>query len=104
MAREINLVPDIKEEMIKALKLRNYIFFGCMVVAAASVAVTFIFGVILGGQQLARDGKKSAIDDLSSKLNSYSELGDTLTIKDQLGNLSTLADNKKVMTRTFNLL
>ena len=27
MAREINLVPDVKEEMIKALKLRNFILF-----------------------------------------------------------------------------
>ena len=27
MAREINLVPDIKNDMIKALKLRNLIFF-----------------------------------------------------------------------------
>ena len=104
MAREINLVPDIKEEMIKTLKLRNYIFFGCIVVAAASVIVTLIFGIIMGGQQLARDGKKAAIEDLSSKLNSYSEISDTLTIKDQLGNLAVLSDNKKVMTRTFNLL
>lgn len=104
MAREINLVPDIKEEMIKTLKLRNYIFFGCIVIAAASVIVTLIFGIIMGGQQLARDGKKTAIEDLSSKLNSYSDLNDTLTIKDQLGNLATLSDNKKMMTRTFNLL
>ena len=40
MAREINLVPDIKGEMIKTLKLRNFIFFLCIVVASASVAVT----------------------------------------------------------------
>ena len=36
MAREINLVPDVKGEMIKALKLRNFIFFLCIIVVAAS--------------------------------------------------------------------
>ena len=104
MAREINLVPDIKDEMINALKMRNYIFFACIVVIAASVGVTLIFGLIAGGQQLARDSKKTTIDSLSEKLNSYSDLNDTLTIKDQLGNVSTLASNKKVLTRTFNAL
>lgn len=104
MAHEINLVPDIKGEMIKTLKLRNFIFFLCIVVASASVAVTLLTGMIAGGQQAAIDGKKSMINKLSSKLNSYSDLNDFLTIKDQLGNLSTLSSNKTVLSRTFNIL
>lgn len=104
MAREINLVPDVKDEMIKALKLRNLIFFICIVVASASVGVTLLFGMILGGQQLALEGKKTMLTTLSDKLNSYSDLSDFLTIKDQLGNLSAISDNKQVLSRTFNIL
>ena len=104
MAREINLVPDIKSEMIKALKLRNFIFFLCIVVAAASVGITVVTGLFMGGQQLALDSKKTTIDNLSNKLNSYSDLNDFLTIKDQLGNIATLTNNKKVLSRTFNIL
>ena len=104
MAREINLVPDIKGEMIKTLKLRNFIFFLCIIVASASVGVTVIFGLIAGGQRLALDSKKNTLDNLSNKLNSYSDLNDFLTIKDQLGNLNTLNDNKNVLSRTFNIL
>ena len=104
MAREINLVPDVKGEMIKALKMRNFILFVCIIVAAASVGVTVVFGLIMGGQQLARDGKKQSIEELSSKLNSYSELGQTLTIKNQVEDISAISDNKQVFTRTFNLL
>lgn len=102
--REINLVPDIKEEMIKTLKLRNFIFFLCIVVAAASVTVTAIFGTIMGGQQIAIDNKKGTIETLSTKLNSYSDLGDFLTIKDQVSNIDTLTSNKQVLSRTFNIL
>ena len=87
MSKDINLVPDIKDEMIKTLKLRNFIFFLCLVIALASIGVTAIFGLIAGGQQLAIEGKKDAIDQLSAKLNSYSDLNDFLTIKDQLGNI-----------------
>lgn len=104
MAREINLVPDIKAEMIKALKLRNLIFFICIIVSVASVSATVIVGLIAGGQQLAIDSKKETLDLLSAKLNSYSDLKDFLTIKDQLGNLSTLSSNQKVLSRTFNVL
>ena len=104
MSKEINLVPDIKDEMIKTLKLRNFIFFLCMVVAVASIAVTVVFGLIAGGQKLAMDNKNETIKQLSTKLNSYSDLGDFLTIKDQLGNIATLTDNKKVFSRTFDVL
>lgn len=102
--REINLVPDIKSEMIKTLKFRNLVFFLCIVIAAASAGVTAILGVIAGGQQLAINSKQNTIDNLSGKIASYEDLGDFLTIKDQLGNISTLTENKKVISRTFNIL
>ncbi len=101
---EINLVPDIKDEMIRSLKLRNFIFFLCIVIAAASVGITAIFGTIAGGQQAAIDGKKQTINNLSSKLKSYGDLDYFLTIKDQLSNLSEITSNKKVLSRTFNVI
>ena len=104
MAREINLVPDIKGEMIKTLKLRNFILFLCIVVASASVAVSIIFAVIAGGQQAIADGKKNTLDTLSKKINSYSDLGDFLTIKDQFNNLSSISNNKKLLSRAFSIL
>lgn len=104
MAREINLVPDIKGEMIKTLKLRNLIYFICIVVGAVGLGATAIVALIMGGQQAALDGKKSTLDGLSQKLNSYSDLDEFLTIKDQVGNISTLTNNKKVLSRTFNIL
>ncbi len=104
MAREINLVPDIKDEMIKTLKLRNFIFFLCIIVASASVAITFLFGLVVGGQQLAINSKKTTLGNLSAKLKSYSDLNDFLTIKSQLSDISTLTSNKQVLSRTFNTL
>lgn len=104
MANEINLVPDIKNEMIKTLKMRNLIFFLCIVVASVSAGVALIFGLIEGGQKLAIEDKKTTINDVSAKLNSYTDLKDFITIQDQLGKISTITDNKKVLSRTFNIL
>ena len=102
--REINLVPDVKGEMIKALKLRNFTFFVCIVVAGISVALIVIFASIAGGQQAVVDGKKNTITNLSAKLNSYSDLGDFLTIKNQLSNIGSISDNKKLLSRTFSVV
>lgn len=102
--REINLVPDVKEEMIKALKLRNLTFFICIVIASASVAITLIFASIAGGQQAIVNAKKNTLANLSAKINSYSDLDDYLTIQDQLSNLDSISDNKKLLSRTFNII
>lgn len=104
MAREINLVPDIKEEMIKALRMRNFTFFVCLVVCAASLGAIIVFAGIAGGQQAAVDGKKNTLTTLSQKISDYSDLSDFLTIKDQLGNLSTITSNKKMFSRTLRLV
>lgn len=104
MAKEINLVPDIKDEFIKALKFRNFVFFLCIVVSASSLIVMLIFLSIAGGQQGFINAKQNTIDALQKKIADYSDLSDFLTIRDQLKNISTITDNKKMMSRTFNIL
>lgn len=104
MAREINLVPDIKDEMIKTLKLRNLIFFICIVIAASSLGSILMFASVAGGQQAIVDSKSNTIDNLTTKIKSYSDLTDFLTIKDQLGNIAEISNNKKVFSRLFNIL
>jgi hypothetical protein len=104
MAREINLVPSSKFETIKAIRIRNFLLFLSIVVAGGAIGVVFVLGTILGGQNLALAGKDNMLGLYSEKINSYTELTDFLTIKDQLGKLHTLADNKNLFSRTFNLL
>lgn len=101
---EINLVPDIKNEMLKTLKLRNFIFFLCIVVSSASLGLVAIFASIAGGQQAVLNSKRETINNLSTKLSSYSDLSDFLTIKDQLGNISSIEGNKKLLSRIFGTL
>lgn len=104
MAKEINLVPDIKDEFIKALKFRNFVFFLCIVVASASTVVILIFLSIAGGQQGFINAKQGTIKLLEEKITSYSDLSDFLTVRDQLSNINEITENKVLMSRTFNIL
>ena len=104
MAREINLVPNSKFEAIKAIKIRNFIMFLCIAVAGGAIAVVFVLGTIVGGQGLILDGKDKMLTAYSEKINSYTELSDFLTIKDQLDKLQTLSNNKNLFSRVFKLV
>ena len=50
---EISLVPDVKSELIKKLKLRNLIFLICIIVAAACIGVLIILFGVTAGQGIA---------------------------------------------------
>lgn len=50
---EINLVPEVKHQMIKAQKLRNLVLFICIVVSAASLGVVAVLFSIKSGQDIA---------------------------------------------------
>ena len=76
MAREINLVSDIKKEMIKALKLRNFIFFLCIVISASAIGIMAILGMVVAGQSIALNEKKQVLNEMSIKINSYEDLTD----------------------------
>lgn len=104
MAKEINLVPDIKEEFIKTLKFRNLVFFICIIVASGSLLVMLIFITIAGGQQGFINAKQNTIAALEQKITDYSDLSDFLTIRDQLGNISLISQNKVMLSRAFNIL
>jgi hypothetical protein len=104
VAKEINLVPDIKDDFIKALKFRNFVFFLCIVVASSSLIVMLIFLSIAGGQQGFITAKQNTISALQKKIEDYTDLSDFLTIRDQLGNIKTITENKTMMSRTFNIL
>lgn len=104
MAKEINLVPDIKNEMILALKRRNLIFFVCIAVVTVSLGVLAFFGMILGGQQLSLSGKANMIKEMSTKINSYTDLSDFLTVRNQLDKLASISNDKLLLSRTFGIL
>lgn len=104
MAREINLVPDIKNEMIKALKLRNFIFFLCIVVSASAIAAALIFGGIAGAQGIALNDKTETLDKMSDAVHDYDDLGDFLTIQGQVEGLNYVSENRNFLSRVFNII
>ncbi len=101
---EINLVPDVKLQMIKAQKLRNLVLYVCILVSAVSIGVVLVLFGIKGGQDIAMANQDGKLKTLSSKLMGYGELGDLVTIQAQLNKLSEIQGNKRVLSRVFGAM
>lgn len=102
---EINLVPDVKQELIHAKRVRAVVIAGAVTIGAIAIGVVVLLAVYSFGVQGVRqsliDGN---IDKKSKELSSVSDLGDMLTIQHQLSELSTLHNNKNIDSRLFDLL
>ena len=101
---EINLVPAVKAQMIKALKLRNLVLFICIVVSASAVGVVLVLFGIKGGQDIAIANQDGKLATMSAKLLGYEELGDLVTLQSQLDKLAGISENKTVLSRVFGAL
>ena len=59
---EINLVPDVIAEMIRAQKMRNLVFFMATVVSIIALGLVLLLFSIKAGQDISLNGKDAQLD------------------------------------------
>lgn len=102
---EINLVPDIKQELIRANRVRTVVVSFAVLVGIIAVGIVVLMAVYLFlGQALRSNLADKAITDKSKQLSDVSDLAKTLTIQHQLSKLTELHDQKNITSRFFDLL
>jgi len=102
---EVNLVPDVKQELINAKRVRALVITGAVFVGLAAIGVVVILAVYLFGVQTLRSTvADSAITSKSNDLKNVPDLAKMLTIQHQLTVLSQLHDQKNIDSRFFDLL
>ena len=102
---EINLVPDVKQELIRAKRIRSLVITGAVFAGLVSIGIVVLMTIYLVGVQTVR----SSIDDDNIKkqysaLSSEPDLAHMLTIQHQLTQLTSYHDEKNIYSRFFDLL
>lgn len=101
---EINLVPDVKQELIKAQRIRSMVVTFSALIGLASIAIVGVLVFYVYAFQGARNYlADKAISDESSKFDKK-DLTKTLTIQNQLTKISNLNGDKKITSRVFDML
>lgn len=102
---EINLVPDVKQELIKAQRVRSTVIsFSIIIAVAVGIIVTLLAIYVFGVQTVRGVVADGAISDGGKKLASVEDLSKTLTIQNQLTKISSLHSDKKIDSRIFDVL
>lgn len=102
---EINLVPDVKQELLSAQRVRSTVITVSIMIGLASIGVVVALGVYVFGVQSVRGALADV--DIEKKGATYTETKDLskmLTIQNQLSKITELNDNKKIDSRIFSVL
>ena len=84
MMVEINLLPDIKRELLKAQRIRNVVIFGSIVIGGAMLAsVVLLFGATQA-QQLLMGLNTSNISNKFSDMQKIQDGDTAATLRNQL--------------------
>ena len=101
---QINLVPDIKQEFLRARKVRNLAISLSTLIGVASVALVVVLSIVLGIQYGLERYVDGQIDKSYAELTQNEDLSDIVTIQNQLGTISGQHDNKSMDSRLFAVL
>lgn len=102
---EINLIPDVKRELLQAQRMRATVISISIVTSIAAVGVVVVLLLyILGVQNVRGLFLDNSIKDGNAELEKTEDLSKMLTIQNQLGKLTELNDKKVMSSRVFDTL
>lgn len=102
---EINLVPDVKQELINAQRIRTSVISLSILVGIAAIAIVIVLAVWVFGIQAARGAlSDDAIKKESQKLSQVADITNILTIQNQLSKLPAMHDSKGIDSRIFDVI
>jgi hypothetical protein len=102
---EINLIPDVKQELLNANRVRTYVMSGAVITGIVAVAIVVLMALYLFTVQGIRSNlTDSSITEKSKQLNGIADLSNMLTIQNQLSRLSEMHASKNIDSRIFDLL
>ena len=101
---EINLLPNVKRELLKTRAMRNRVISISFLVGGASITAVVVLALILGSQIAAEAVQGRVIKDRNDKLMAVEDLNKVVTIQHQLTKINEQHSGKKINSRVFDVV
>lgn len=101
---EINLVPDVKQELIRAQRVRLSVISAATLFGLISIGIVVVLALLLGAQVVASSLLDNSINDKSKQLADVPDINKTLTLQNQLATIPSIRDKSHVTSRIFDVL
>lgn len=101
---QVNLIPDVKQEYLKAQKIRNMVIsISILTMIGASVLVV-VMGTFVGGQAYVNSQTQEKIEKEFANLQAKEDVDKLVTIQNQLTIIDELNQNRSMKSRLFAVL
>lgn len=101
---EINLIPDVKREFLRAKSLRNRVVSASILIGLAVVGLAVVLGLIFAGQLVAESVQDRTIKTEGDKLVAIEDIDKVVSLQNQLGAISSQHSSKTIDSRLFDLI
>jgi hypothetical protein len=104
---QLNLLPDVKKELLHARRMRNLVMTVCIFVSGGAIAVAIIFSLVLGGTVLRKDSLAREVDENIAKIDSEKskhQLTDYLSVQNDLSLISSIKKSQPQLSRLYDYL
>lgn len=102
---ELNLLPDVKKEFIKAQRTRNTVITSAVLITFVAAGIVVLLALtVYAGQAVYIATKTSDIKKAQATLSSVPEIDKYLTVQNQLSNIDSIHSGKYIYSRVFGYL
>lgn len=101
---EINLIPNVKRELLKTKAARNRVISLSFLIGGGAIAAIVALSIIFVGQIAAEAVQDGSIKDKNDKLTSITDINKVVTIQNQLSKISDQHNSKKINSRVFDIV
>ena len=101
---EINLLPNVKRELLKTRAMRNRVISISFLVGGASIVAVVVLALVLGSQIAGEAVQNGVIKDRNDKLMAVEDLNKVVTIQNQLTKINEQHSGKKINSRIFDVV
>lgn len=101
---ELNLIPDVKRELLRARMMRNAVTAMSVTIGLISVGALVVLGLVLGGQIALERLHDGTIKQKAQELTAVEDLNKTVTIQHQMTKINELAAQRKMNSRLLDVI
>lgn len=102
---QLNLLPDVKMQFIKAQRTKHVVLMTALIISGTAIGIVmFLATIVYGAQVLQLNSLNDAIKSKTTDIKKIDDLNKILTIQNQLNALPGLFEQKPVISRVFVFL
>ncbi|MDR1970238.1 MAG: hypothetical protein LBQ11_02775 [Candidatus Nomurabacteria bacterium] len=104
---QVNLLPDIKKELLHAKRTRNLVMTICLFVSIGAGGIVFLMGIFMGGLAIQKGMLIGSVDEKIAeieKVKATGQLGEYLSVQNSLNQINAIKESQPQLSRMIDYL